>query len=343
MTVSEIALACPATLDDKDLLSTFILALRGAKVISCLDIGYDLTEQCNVRIPDVQKREVYIALTNFKVTDEQFLGSINSNPDLSLERYEKINNVINAILRSNKKIGYVVFPECSLPKKWALDIANKLSINNISLICGIEYYKNDNNEFRNDCLISLTTNWPGYNTGFLFMQPKCFPAHSEQSQLYKLGLSLYKPKSMKEMLPVYKHGEFHFGVLICSDLTNIANRLHFQGKVDALFVLAWNKDINTFNFLIESAAHDIHTHVIQVNNRAYGDSRVRVPANKSHNRDLVRLKGGVEDYFVIAEIDYTSLRNFHNNDEGNYFKPKPIGFQCSSSRKYKTIEEKELK
>ncbi|WP_375322715.1 RNA-directed DNA polymerase [Aliivibrio logei] len=336
LTVSEIALICPATLKDKELLSRSIAALRGAKVISNKDIGYDASTVFNVKIPETQKPSVHIALTNFEVTDAQFSGALESRPDRTLERYEKINNLINSILKSSKDVNYVVFPECSIPRKWALNIAKKLSQNNISLICGVEYYAYNKTKgtYRNDCLVSLTTNWPGYHSNFLFMQPKCLPAHAEQQYLEQLGQTLYTPKKQQEMLPVYKHGNFHFGVLICSDLTNPSNRLHFQGKLDTLFVLAWNKDINTFSFLVESAAHDIHTNVVQVNNRAYGDSRVRVPVNKAHQRDLVRLKGGVEDYFVIAQIDYRSLRQFHSSNEvtSSHFKPKPIGFKCSSSR-----------
>lgn len=338
--VPQIALTCPKVLKDKDLFSKSISALRGAKVISKSDVGYDATTLVDVKIPENNQSSIHIALTNFKVTDLQFSGAINKQPDESLERYETINDLINSILKSRKDIKYVVFPECSIPKKWAINIAKKLAQSNISFICGTEYYmKNENSSiFRNDCLVSLTTNWPGYNTNFLFMQPKCLPAHSEHEQLLELGCSLYKPKELQEMLPIYKHGEFHFGILICSDLTNPSNRLHFQGKIDALFVLAWNKDINTFSFLVESAAHDIHTNVVQVNNRAYGDSRVRVPANSTHQRDLVRLKGGVEDYFVVAEIDYIPLRQFHSSDDSSslYFKPKPIGFKCSASRAAKT-------
>ncbi|MBK8179266.1 MAG: hypothetical protein IPK67_10345 [Planctomycetes bacterium] len=48
--------------------------------------------------------------------------------------------------------------------------------------------------------------------------------------------------------------------------------------MDSLMILAWNKDLETFSALIESAALDVHAYVSFVNNRAYGDSRVRCPA-----------------------------------------------------------------
>ncbi len=76
---------------------------------------------------------------------------------------------------------------------------------------------------------------------------------------------------------------------------------------------------------------------VQVNNRRYGDSRVRAAYRLEHKRDSVRLKGGIEDYFVTAEIDFHSLRNFQRknrmNDKNSEFKPVAIGFQMSKFRK----------
>ncbi|MEZ8141377.1 RNA-directed DNA polymerase [Enterovibrio sp. FF113] len=343
LSASEIALTCQDTLKDSSLLKKSIRAIRGARVTSKSDLGYDPSEDIyDVKIPKSMKESVFIALTNFEMTNDQYNGALNNNPDRSIERYESVNRLINSILRSQNKINYVVFPECSLPRKWALNIARKLASNGISLICGIEYHSLQNGFIRNDCLVSLTTYWPGYNTSFLFTQPKILPAHDEKRALDSKKLHLYKPKGHKESLPIYKHGEFHFGIIICSDLTNPANRLHFQGKLDTLFVLAWNKDINTFSFLVDSAAHDIHTYVVQVNNRAYGDSRVRAPYKEAHLRDIVRLKGGVEDYFVVAEIEYINLRKFHNEDNNGIFKPVPIGFTCSSTRKIATTKNEKV-
>ena len=101
------------------------------------------------------------------------------------------------------------------------------------------------------------------------------------------------------------------------------------------FVLEWNQDTNTFSFLVESAAQDIHAFVIQVNNRVYGDSRIRAPYRDDYKRDVVRVKGGVSDYYVIGEIDYISLRKSQNEriSKKSEFKPVPIGFVCSDLRK----------
>lgn len=336
LTFYEIALSCHDVMHDELFFKNTIFSLRGANVTTSGLIGYNKNSSSyEVNIPSRKDNSVYIAVTNFEVTNEQFEGALNSVPDRTISRFEKITHTINSIIRCNKKVDYVVFPECSIPRQWAINIAKSLARHNISFICGVEYYQSDTRgkTFNNDCLVSLTTQWPGYNTSFLLLQPKQQPSHHEKYELSQIGGKLYNPKKSRN-LPIYKHGNYTFGVLICSDLTNPINRHYYQGKVDSLFVLSWNRDINTFSYLVDSAAHDIHAYIILVNNRAYGDSRVRVPAKQSYKRDIIRIKGGEDDYFAIAKISYMSLRRFHNKLDGTGFKPLPIGFKCSKFRKY---------
>jgi hypothetical protein len=107
-----------------------------------------------------------------------------------------------------------------------------------------------------------------------------------------------------------------------------------RGEVDALFVLEWNPDTKTFASLVESAANDLHAFVIQANNRTYGDSRIRSPASQEYARDLVQVKGGVSDYYVLGEIDYEQLRaEQRRKNRKAIFKPKPIGYTMSKYRK----------
>jgi hypothetical protein len=235
--------------------------------------------------------------------------------------------------RERPKPSYVVFPECSIPREWATAVAYKLAQQRISFIAGLEY-RLTRKGVRNDALISLTTDWPWYPASVSYVQPKLAPSHEEKRALDRGRKRLYKPK--KEIVPVYAHGRFRFGVLICSDLTNLDNRSRYQGSIDALLVLEWNPDIQTFSFLVEATAHDLHCYVVQANNRIYGDSRIRVPKKIDYERDVVRVKGGLADYFVIAELNFRALRAFQRRPTTGKdapFKPLPIGYRMSKWRR----------
>jgi hypothetical protein len=144
-----------------------------------------------------------------------------------------------------------------------------------------------------------------------------------------------QPLSTVNRKPVITHGDFHFAILICSELTNIKYRAKIRGKVDAVLVPEWNKDAKSFAALVESSALDIHAYIVQCNDRKYGDSRIRAPFKDNWRRDVVRVKGGIEDFVVIGEIDIAALRLFqkdHRSPPEGPFKPVPDGFKLLSSR-----------
>lgn len=348
LTIQEMALITPSVLEHKDLLASSIKGLRGAGVWENSPLGfYENNGDSYLKIPTYNKETIKVALTNVETTADQWNGALIQRPDRSLVRYKNFCQLINKTIRSSSKADYLLFPELSVPRRWAIGAAEKLAKQGTSFICGVEYYFQNKvkSTLRNDCLVSLCTYWPGYKSNIIYMQPKVLPAHFENIAFAEKKKKLYKPKNTKEALPIYQHGDYFFGVLICSDLTTPSNRAKYEGNVDTLFVLEWNKDVKTFSFLIEGAAHDIHTFVVQVNNRKYGDSRIRAPYKKEFLRDSVRVKGGVEDYYVIGEINYLDLRKFqirqatsipsksNRNEIDALFKPLPIGFKMSNLRK----------
>lgn len=340
LTIQEIGLITPQVFDDNSLFRNAIRGLRGAKVWSGELLGSSEHDgEKYFHVPANGKKKIRIALTNFKTTNKQWLAAVAGKQDRSKARYENINGLINAVLKEKKRPDYILFPECSLPRRWAISIAGRLASEGISMLAGLEYFphRRAGNKLRNETLVSLATFWPGYKSNIIYLQPKLQPSHGEKDKLQKLGKQQFLPKGGIDSIPIYYHGNYIFGVVNCSDLTNPLNRMKYQGKVDGLYVLEWNPDVKTFSYLVEGAAHDVHTFVIQVNNRQFGDSRIRVPYRVDYKRDPLRLKGGISDFYVLGDMDYLSLRKFQKKnkmaDSESEFKPVPIGFEISSYRK----------
>jgi hypothetical protein len=338
ITLSEMTASAPELLHHPSQLRASLFAMRGAR--ARMHEGFGLVKSDDghgapTLIVQAQSRNpIRIAIPSLFTHNDDWGDALAGRPRLTLGRYERIRKLVNHMCEERPRTHYIVFPECSVPRAWVDGIAYKLAQQNISLIGGLEY-KLTPRGVRNDVFISLTTRWPWYQTSVTYIQAKCAPSHEERRRLWKNGRKrLYEDQN--PIMPIYVHGGFCFGILICSDLTTAGNRTRLQGAVDVLFVVEWNSDIETFSFLVESTAHDLHAYIVQVNNRQFGDSRVRVPRKRDYERDVVRVRGGEADYFVVAVLDVTSLRRFQRKPvfgEEALYKPTPVGFEMSTRRR----------
>jgi hypothetical protein len=317
-------------------LDAVVLALRGFN----LNNKTPLWNKYRVlHIPDgAPKKTQTIAVSSWKTEFDSFVASITRNldPDVT-QRYKRLNHLINGVISQPDGAGYFVMPELSIPAHWFMRIAQKLKGRNISFISGIEYLHARKRIVRNQVWASLTHDGLGFPSLMIYKQDKQRPALHEESELFRLaGLTMRPPTYWKNnQPPIIQHGDFFFGLLICSELTNIHYRTSLRGKVDALFVVEWNQDTETFNSLVESAALDMHAYIIQCNDRQHGDSRIRAPYKNTWSRDVLRVKGGIHDYVVTGRIDVNALRAFQSSyrSASGPFKPVPDGFEIVDVRK----------
>lgn len=295
----------------------------------------------HLKIGTGKKKKIVVALTNIKTEhkDWEAMASNQSNP--SHARYHQISELVNETLKLSPKPDYVLFPELCIPLRWVDSIANCFSEAGISLIAGTEYRHYDKqNKLLSEVVLVLEDNRLGYRDFSRIKQPKLEPSvHEDHYFTSMIGKSwAYSSLKGKRKKPVYVHNGFNFGVMICSELLNGKSRIRFQGEVDALMVLSWNKDLDTFSSLVESTALDVHAYTILVNNRLYGDSRIRSPAKESFMRDIARIRGGDNNFVVVATLDIDALRAFQSRakrwpQNDDKFKPLPEGFVLSEDRR----------
>lgn len=286
------------------------------------------------------KKKIVVALTNLKTDDSDWAAMAHGKPNLSLHRYHRISELVNQAINLPRKPDYVLFPELSLPISWVNSIASRLSSVGISLIAGTEYRQFSGNKIFSEVCLVLTDNRLGFPASVKIWQPKLEPAVGEDKELIsKFGKHWHFTKLSTQLKkPIYVHNGMYFGIMMCSELQNSKVRISFQGEVDALMVLSWNQDLETFSSLVEATALDTHAYIVLVNNRKFGDSRVRSPAKESFMRDLARVRGGDNDFVVAATLDIDALRAFQSRakrwpQKGDKFKPLPEGFKLNSRRK----------
>jgi hypothetical protein len=284
---------------------------------------------------------VRIALANLRTHDESWARAASGVPDTSKERYKLLSEVVNLVLRlrSSERPHYLVLPELALPEKWIESTSNRLLAGGVSLVAGVEYQSAGTDPKRglprvaNKILLNLTDVRLGYLSSIRVWHQKSQPSQEEGETLYNVhGKAWHAGRDHDR---VYDHNCFAFGILVCSELQNIQYQANLRGKVDALIVPSWNKDLKTFAPLVEAAGFNIHSYVIYANNGVYGDCRVRGPLKTDYMQDLCRLRGGLNPYVVVSEIDVQRLRKFQSRHEttNDWFKPTPDGFSIAEFRK----------
>ncbi|RQS48115.1 RNA-directed DNA polymerase [Burkholderia sp. Bp8986] len=293
-----------------------------------------------IKIGTGKKRKITVALTNLKTDDRDWSAMACNKSNLSRERYQRISGLVNQTIKLSPRPDYVIFPELSVPLRWLDSIATRLTAAGIGLIAGTEYRHFEKNKILSEACLVLSDNRLGFPATVKIWQPKLEPAVGEDKELTsRFGKNwAYEKLRLKRKKPIYSHNQVRFGVMVCSELQNSKARIKFQGEIDVLMVLSWNQDLETFSSLVESAALDIHAYTILVNNRKYGDSRVRAPAKESFLRDIARVRGGDNDFVVAATLDVDALRAFQSRakrwpQEGDRFKPVPEGFRLASDRR----------
>lgn len=387
----DLLLICPQLLKRTDIFKKLLTFFRGT---STKDDYWEIkTYEGKDGVPhsimEVFKGEekpgkVTVALASWKTTDKDWEKAVKGTSSFSPARinhlFEFIDQVINSKKKNKINIDYLIFPELSLPSKYFFEIANELKKYSISLITGLEYIHVNRRYVINSVWCSLIS-WPKSGkrkSSFIHYVPICQiktrPAPHEKDELENLGkkmiegINLPRYKWLFAKRPLIKrylftagniitHGAFSFGILICSELTNIDYRAMLRGKVDAIIIPEYNQAVEQFSSIVESTAYDVHAYIVQCNNRLYGDTRVRYPANEYYMRDLVKVKGSIEDFYIITELDIFKLRKFQSDIiraktvkcKGKVFtiadlkkllkahepdfKPIPDGFEIDKSRK----------
>lgn len=290
-----------------------------------------------LHIPDgEQDLTRVVAVSSWKTDYKSWTASVMQMADPDLGRYARLNLLTNGVISQRTRPDYFIMPELSIPAHWFIRIALKLQSRRISLIAGVEYLHAKRSKVRNQVWAALSHDGLGFPSTMIYRQDKQRPALHEEQEIKRLANLEMSPEVLWKagLPPIIQHGDFRFSMLICSELTNIRYRSYLRGRVDAVFVPEWNQDTESFNSLVESAALDVHAFVVQCNDRQFGDSRIRAPSKDSWKRDILRVKGGVDDYCVTGKIDVLALRSFQSSHRSpsQPFKPVPDGFEIAKER-----------
>jgi hypothetical protein len=263
---------------------------------------------------------------------ELYLLSVLWIPNLSKARLKPFANLLNMISthegHDGKRVDLVVFPEVSVPFQWEPMIVAWARRHRIGVVCGLEHRVRPDGEAWNEVLAALP--YQAKNNHWACMPIRRLKRRYSPEETFVLENNRLKVPVPVDPYQLIRWRGASFGIYNCFELASIEDRSCFKSHVDFIVCTEFNRDIQYFSNIVESASRDLHCFVVQVNDSAFGDSRIVCPS-RTESMSPVRIKGGDNLTFLTAGLNLKSLRDHQRvgyglQKESKIFKPTPPGF-----------------
>lgn len=254
----------------------------------------------------IYNKKIAIASVNL---DQEILKEyiFNRSKALSISNKKRTFDLIKEAVKQNADV--LVFPEFYLPFEWIGMVSYLCMKHKLTIISGLQYLK-IGNVLKNECVViqPLISKYKQKSVVEIFREKNEY-APDEINQSVKMGLKISNPTN-KEYI-IVTDGFFSHACFICYEMTDIRVRAMLRGKVQGVFAIEFNPDTNYYCSMVESMSRDLSSFVVQVNTSKYGDSRITAPY-KTEEKDIIKIKGGINDTIMVGEIDIGGLL-CHNN------------------------------
>lgn len=283
-----------------------------------------------------------VAIGHLAVDEKNIEGSFMGAPNVSRQRLKGLSELLNDVVKygtryPEQRVDLLVLPEVSVPHQWATVITQWAKDHQVGVICGLEHRIDNRNRAWNELLAALP--FRGENGS-----KECAPIrrlknhYSPEEEFQLINNSLLIPKlPTKSRYQLFQWRGASFAVYNCYELASVEDRCLFKGMVDFIVCSEFNKDVNYFSNIVESAARDLHCYVIQANSAQFGDSRVVSPS-RTETLNPLRIKGGDNQTFLTMRLPLQQLRSHQLKKYGlqkdsKEYKPTPPDFDIAEVKK----------
>ncbi len=293
------------------------------------------------RTPDLHGG-LRVAVGHLTVDEKNIEGSFMGSPNVSRQRKKALSELLNDVVKHGvrhpqQRVDLLVLPEVSVPHKWATFITQWAKQHQVGVICGLEHRVDDRGRAWNELLAALP--FRGANGSKECAPVRRLKKHYSPEEDFQLTNNNLKVPNLpsKSRYQLFQWRGASFAVYNCYELASLEDRCLFKGMVDFIVCSEFNKDVNYFSNIVESAARDLHCYVIQVNSAQFGDSRVVSPS-KTEKLNPLRIKGGDNQTFLTMRLPLQQLRShqltrYGLQKDSKEYKPTPPGFELAEIEK----------
>lgn len=236
--------------------------------------------------------------------------------------WRKVRKAIQ--VASQDQADFLVFPEITIPRSYLKShIPTICNEHNLIIIGGVEFYhkylKNGKKYIQNEAFIAV----PGSETkiglrdrAMVWRIPKIYPANGEEKMIKEADYHF----SPGNKIYIFKSKEYgNWAVLICVDYINLPIQQILQKKIQTLFIVALNKDLNYYYSISDALHRILYCNIVVCNVANYGGSHVYTPYREPYKREVLKLQGNKIETAITVELPLKILKEIQQADRRKDF------------------------
>lgn len=231
-------------------------------------------------------------------------------------------------LEKEKKPDIVLLPELCVPLGYENKLRASAEAMESIIIAGLDYKIE-------------STNPPAVSNESIVIVPRKLRGKkiAHRTEIRRVGKTYAAPEEKKHLDSLKVEFKTHptvwlfespdlgvFAVAVCYDFMDLDRIVLYRNKIQTLFVLAYNRDITSFNHIAESISRTVFCNVIICNCGYYGGTLAVSPYKEPHKRIVYQHSGAKLTSAQIVELPLAALQDHQKGTYSKNFKNLPPGF-----------------
>ncbi|MCM2454846.1 carbon-nitrogen hydrolase family protein [Rhizobium sp. CG4] len=265
--------------------------------------------------------------------NESWKNAVKISKNEEARAKKEIRHYFSALRGLDKKPDVVLLPELAVPAGYESKLEKIAEDLQCIVIAGLDYNITTTTPptVSNEAIVIVPRILRGTKIAAQTAKRrvgKTYAAPGERSKLNKIAQPVeFQPLPTVWLFESATLG--NFGVAVCYDFLDLDRTVLYRKKIQTLFILAYNQDINTFDHVAESIARTVFCNVVVCNCGHFGGSMAVAPFREPFRRTVYRHSGNKLANVQVVELPLKDLADHHNNQgPDGLFKSLPPGFDA---------------